>query len=95
MLIAGIRMKGKYNECGPAFSRLGKTIGRYISGKALCLYYDGEYREEDAKLRALFSNSETRRGRRNFHSGIAGWPMPFAGASRPVMINWGAVTRGF
>ena len=54
MLVAGIRMKGKYSECGTGFSRLGKAIGRYISGKALCLYYDGEYREEEANFEPCF-----------------------------------------
>jgi DNA-binding transcriptional MerR regulator/effector-binding domain-containing protein len=54
MLIAGIRMSGKYSECGAVFSRLGKSIGRYISGKPLCLYYDGEYREDDANFEPCF-----------------------------------------
>jgi len=48
MLIAGIRMKGKYGECSAGFARLGKAVGRYICGKPLNLYYDGEYREDDA-----------------------------------------------
>ena len=48
MLIAGLRMKGKYSDCGTGFARLGKAVGRYICGKSLCLYYDGEYREDDA-----------------------------------------------
>lgn len=54
MLVAGIRMKGKYSDCGTGFSRLGKAIGRYISGKPLCLYYDDEYREEDANFEPCF-----------------------------------------
>jgi DNA-binding transcriptional MerR regulator/effector-binding domain-containing protein len=54
MLVAGIRMKGKYNECGTGFSRLGKAIGRHICGKAFCLYYDGEYREDDADYEPCF-----------------------------------------
>jgi DNA-binding transcriptional MerR regulator len=54
MLVAGIRMKGKYSECSAGFSRLGKAIGRYISGRALCLYYDGEYRDEDANFEPCF-----------------------------------------
>ena len=53
-LIAGIRMKGRYSDCGAGFARLGKAIGRYISGKALCLYYDGEYREDDADFEPAF-----------------------------------------
>jgi DNA-binding transcriptional MerR regulator/DNA gyrase inhibitor GyrI len=48
MLVAGIRMKGKYSDCGKGFATLGKRVGRYMAGKPLCLYYDGEYREEDA-----------------------------------------------
>jgi DNA-binding transcriptional MerR regulator/effector-binding domain-containing protein len=48
ILVAGIRMKGRYADCGPVFARLGKTLGRYISGKPLMLHYDSEYREDDA-----------------------------------------------
>jgi len=54
MLIAGLRMKGKYSECGTGFARLGKAVGRYICGKSLCLYYDGEYREDDADYETCF-----------------------------------------
>jgi DNA-binding transcriptional MerR regulator/effector-binding domain-containing protein len=48
MLVAGVRMKGRYCDCGQGFALLGKRLGRHIAGKPLCLYYDGEYREEDA-----------------------------------------------
>jgi DNA-binding transcriptional MerR regulator len=54
VMIAGIRMKGKYSDCGAGFSRLGKAVGRYICGKALCLYYDGEYRDADADFEPCF-----------------------------------------
>lgn len=54
MLIAGVRMKGKYGDCGKVFGQLGKSIGRYISGKSLCLYYDGEYRDSDADFEPCF-----------------------------------------
>src|SRR2546427_4570826 len=54
MLIAGLRMKGKYSDCGTGFARLGKAVGRYICGKPLCLYYDGEYREDDADFEPCF-----------------------------------------
>jgi DNA-binding transcriptional MerR regulator/effector-binding domain-containing protein len=54
LLVAGIRMKGKYSDCGSGFSRLGKAVGRHIAGKALCLYYDGEYREDDANFEPCF-----------------------------------------
>ena len=48
MLVAGIRMQGRYQDCGIVFAKIGRSLGRYISGKCLCLYYDGEYREDDA-----------------------------------------------
>jgi DNA-binding transcriptional MerR regulator/effector-binding domain-containing protein len=53
-LVAGLRMKGKYSECGSGFSRLAKAVGRYICGKPLCLYYDGEYRDDDANFEPCF-----------------------------------------
>ena len=48
MLIGGIRMKGRYADCGKTFARLGRSLGRYISGKPLMLHYDHEYKEDDA-----------------------------------------------
>jgi len=51
-LIAGIRMKGAYRECGQGFARLGKGFGRHICGKPFCLHYDDEYREDDADFEA-------------------------------------------
>jgi DNA-binding transcriptional MerR regulator/DNA gyrase inhibitor GyrI len=48
LLVAGIRMQGRYDECGQAFARLGRAVGRFVCGKPLCLYYDGEYRDVDA-----------------------------------------------
>ncbi len=54
ILIAGHRMKGKYPEVGKGFKLLGKTLGRFINGKALTLLYDGEYKENDADFEACF-----------------------------------------
>jgi effector-binding domain-containing protein len=48
LLVAGIRMKGRYSDCGQAFAKLGRRLGRHISGKPLCLFYDDGYRESDA-----------------------------------------------
>ncbi|MBC8182221.1 GyrI-like domain-containing protein [candidate division KSB1 bacterium] len=53
-LIAGYRMKGKYEEVGKGFGMLGKKMGRHINGKAMTLYYDGEYKEADADFEACF-----------------------------------------
>jgi len=54
LLVAGWRMKGKYCDCGTGFSRLGRAAGRYICGKAMCLYYDTEYREDDANFEPCY-----------------------------------------
>jgi DNA-binding transcriptional MerR regulator len=58
ILIAGLRMRGKYADSGKAFGRLGRAVGRYISGKPLCLYYDGEYRDDDADFEPCFPISK-------------------------------------
>jgi effector-binding domain-containing protein len=52
MVVAGIRMKGKYSDCGKEFGRIGKMMGRFISGKPLMLHYDEEFKEEDADFEA-------------------------------------------
>ena len=52
ILIAGVRMQGKYSDCGKGFSQIGKNLGRYLCGKPLCLYYDDEYRPNDASFEA-------------------------------------------
>ena len=50
--IPGIRMRGRYDECGRAFARLGRTLGRHICGQPLLLHFDMEYKEEDADFEA-------------------------------------------
>jgi effector-binding domain-containing protein len=52
MLIAGIRMKGRYADSGTGFSRIGKRLGRYICGKPMLLQYDAEFRQDDADFEA-------------------------------------------
>ncbi|MCA9095899.1 MAG: GyrI-like domain-containing protein, partial [Planctomycetaceae bacterium] len=52
LLVAGIRMQGRYSECGKGFGRIARSLGRYICGKPLLLHYDSEYREEDADFEA-------------------------------------------
>lgn len=53
-LVAGIRLTGKYSDIGVGFKQLGRKVGRYIRGNAFCLYYDCEYREEDANFEPCF-----------------------------------------
>jgi len=52
MLIAGVRMKGRYGDCGQGFAQIGKQFGRNICGKAFLLHYDNEYKEDDADFEA-------------------------------------------
>ena len=54
MIVAGIRAKGVYADAGARFARLGRAVGRHIAGKALGLYYDGEYKERDADFESCF-----------------------------------------
>ena len=51
-LICGIRFKGKYDEIGEKYGILSRKCGRYAKGKPFTLYYDGEYKENDADIEA-------------------------------------------
>lgn len=52
MLIAGMRMKGRYSDCGKGFAKICRSFGRYIAGPCLMLHYDTEYKETDADFEA-------------------------------------------
>jgi DNA-binding transcriptional MerR regulator len=54
ILIAGFRMKGRYDEYGKGARIIAKVAGRHINGKAMSLYYDGEYKENDADFEPCF-----------------------------------------
>jgi DNA-binding transcriptional MerR regulator len=51
-LIAGVRMQGRYCDCGQGFAKIGKTFGRHICGNCFLLHYDTEYKEADADFEA-------------------------------------------
>jgi DNA-binding transcriptional MerR regulator len=62
MLICGIRFQGKYAEVGPKFAALFKAAGRWAAGKPFSLYYDSEYKENDADIEACLEvKKETRK----------------------------------
>ncbi len=50
VLVASIRWKGRYDECGERFSRLYKAMGRHACGKPMNLLYDEGYKENDADI---------------------------------------------
>ncbi len=54
LLIAGVRMKGRYSDCGKAFSKIGRRLGRFLCGPCFLLHYDAEYHEDDADFEACF-----------------------------------------
>ena len=58
MLIGGIRMRGKYSDCGKAFSKIGRKFGRYVRGNAMLLHYDREFKEQDADFEACIPIAE-------------------------------------
>lgn len=53
MLVAGVRMTGQYVDVGKGFGTLFRHAGRSLVGKPMCLYYDGEYKEDDADFEAV------------------------------------------
>jgi DNA-binding transcriptional MerR regulator/effector-binding domain-containing protein len=50
MIIAGKRYTGKYSDCGPVFGELCRKTGWLAAGTPFNLYYDGEYKEDDAEI---------------------------------------------
>lgn len=52
ILVAAKRMTGKYSDCGKGFGAIGKKFGFKISGKAMLLCHDEEYKETDADFSA-------------------------------------------
>ncbi|MCP4499654.1 MAG: MerR family transcriptional regulator [Deltaproteobacteria bacterium] len=54
ILIVGIRGKGVYEDSGERFSKLGRLAGRHMKGAPLNLFYDAEYKAEDADFESCF-----------------------------------------
>ena len=52
MLVAAVRMKGRYADCSSGFATIGRSLGRQINGPAMLLHYDNEYKEDDADFEA-------------------------------------------
>ncbi|MFZ0427104.1 MAG: GyrI-like domain-containing protein [Acidobacteriota bacterium] len=48
--IAGRRWKGRYDQTGEAFGRLFRQVGSAAHGPGFNLYYDEEFKEEDADI---------------------------------------------
>lgn len=58
MLVAGIRMKGRYSDCGKLFGKIYRSFGRLVAGHAMMLHFDSDYKEEDADFEAAMPISK-------------------------------------
>lgn len=54
LLVGGIRVSGKYADTGKVLGRLARACGRHISGPAMCLYFDSEFKDEGAEFEPMF-----------------------------------------
>ncbi len=50
VLVGGLRWKGSYAETGRMLGRVCRQFGRLACDAPLNLYYDGEYKEQDADI---------------------------------------------
>lgn len=60
--ICGIRFLGRYDEVGLRFGKLFKTCGFNVTGKPFSLYFDGEYKEENADIEACVAVKRPEKG---------------------------------
>ena len=58
--IAGIRMRGKYSDCGKVFGKLFSKLFLRVIGKSMLLTYDTECRENDADFEPCFPGNRAR-----------------------------------
>lgn len=54
VLVAGLRFRGRYDEVGKRLGELARSVGRLVAGSPFSLYYDGEFKEEDADIEVAF-----------------------------------------
>jgi len=52
LLVAGIRTRGKYGDCGRLFGTLFRGAGRAAAGSPMLLHFDAEYKDNDADFEA-------------------------------------------
>jgi len=52
--IVSLRWKGKYSQTGKMIGHVARQAGRFIRGAPFNLYYDLEYKEDDADIESCF-----------------------------------------
>jgi DNA-binding transcriptional MerR regulator len=60
LLVAGIRTKGKYSDCGKLFATLFRQARGAAGGSPMLLHFDTEYKESDADYEACVPLKATR-----------------------------------
>lgn len=54
VLVATVRMRGRFEQSKDAFKRIGRAFGMGLAGKPGMLIYDEEYKEDDADFEPFF-----------------------------------------
>lgn len=92
VLIGGVRMKGRYSDCGKGFKQIGRAMGRYICGKPFLLLTTRSTRRRTPTSRRAF-----RSARRRPSTACRSGSSPAAGAchccTRVRTSNWVTRTR--
>ena len=52
ILVASIRFKGKYSDCGKYLGKIFGAAKSKVCGTPFCCYYDSDYKEDDADIEA-------------------------------------------
>jgi len=60
MLVAGIRTRGKYGDCGALFGKLCRGAAGAAAGPPMMLIYDQEFKENDADFEACVPLKKTK-----------------------------------
>jgi len=47
VLVAALRMRGRYSECCAAFALIASKFAKQVSGKPILLHYDAEFHDDD------------------------------------------------
>ncbi len=66
-LVAGIRTRGRFEQCKDVFKQLGRAFGFGLAGKPGMLIYDEEYKETDADFEPFFPVKKAKRTAAEIH----------------------------
>ncbi|MBL4687280.1 MAG: MerR family transcriptional regulator [Nannocystaceae bacterium] len=67
VLIAGIRIRGRFEQCKDVFKQLGRAFGFGLAGKPGMLIYDEEYKQQDADFEPFFPVKKSKKTASEIH----------------------------